>query len=73
MTEKENVLEQYAELYNRDEFLALNEEMTFSEYIKKVKKKAVLLSKGIEKLILNITSLKIKKHQFLELKKQLKV
>lgn len=38
MTEKENVLEQYAELYNRDEFLALNEEMTFSEYIKKVKK-----------------------------------
>jgi serine protein kinase len=33
MTENTNVLAQYAELYDKGEFLALNEEMSFAEYI----------------------------------------
>lgn len=52
MTEKDNVLSrstgiedvlaQYAELYNRHEFLSLNEEMSYAEYLRKMKVKPKL-------------------------------
>jgi serine protein kinase len=52
MTEKENVLArtaepvnvlaQYAELYDREEFLTLNEEMSFAEYLQRVRNKPTL-------------------------------
>jgi serine protein kinase len=37
-----NALKQYASMYNRDEFLTLNEEMSFGEYIELLKKKPKL-------------------------------
>lgn len=37
MEETSNVLSEYAKYYNLNEYLALNEEMTFSEYLQKVK------------------------------------
>lgn len=38
----ENVLSKYAELYDRDEFLALNEEMSFAEYLRACKERPKL-------------------------------
>lgn len=37
MTDKENVLTKYAELYDRRQYLALNEEMSFGEYLQACK------------------------------------
>ncbi len=37
-----NALSQYAALYNRDEFITLNEEMSFAEYVDLLKKKPKL-------------------------------
>jgi serine protein kinase len=34
---EENVLSKYAELYDRSEFLSLNEEMSFAEYVQRMK------------------------------------
>ena len=36
--EKHNTLQEYAKLYNKEEFQVLNEEMSFSEYIEKLEK-----------------------------------
>ena len=41
-TPSSNALKQYASMYNRDEFLTLNEEMSFGEYIELLKKKPKL-------------------------------
>lgn len=36
--EKHNTLQEYAKLYNKEEFKVLNEEMSFSEYVEKLEK-----------------------------------
>jgi serine protein kinase len=46
--ERENVLAKYAELYDRNEFLALNEEMSFADYVQRCRENPKLVRNAFQ-------------------------